>query len=230
MSFITIKLKKAKAPTRLAYFDVQPSWEDLASKIIELYKVSPENVSVTFFDEAKDTVTITSEEELQHFYKRYYQSSEEIKFVVQDDPALTSTWSADSNLSGLSGSSNDRLQLNCWVLTVSDNPSFVDVGKSMTVDKLKEVIKEKKKEHPPIPSTEIDTKLKGVQRPQQIPGRVKLNPLDELSEHFPSPLRKHLHIIVEAPPTPLLIMNVNMIIRGLHAKKLQCLEPLQVHT
>ncbi|SRR6266576_4798434 len=84
MSFITIKLKKAKAPTRLIYFDVQPSWGDLASKIVRLYDVSSENVSVTFFDEAKDTVTITSDEELQHFYKRYYQPSKEIKFVVQD--------------------------------------------------------------------------------------------------------------------------------------------------
>jgi hypothetical protein len=84
MSLITIKLRKPKAPTRLANFDVQPSWGDLASKIVELYGVSKENISVTFFDEAKDTVTIASEEELQHFYKRYYQPSKEIKFVVQD--------------------------------------------------------------------------------------------------------------------------------------------------
>jgi hypothetical protein len=84
MSFIAIKLKKAKAPTRLALFDVQPSWGDLASKIFGLYNISLENVSVTFFDEAKDAVTITSKEELQHFYKHYCQSSKEIKFVVQD--------------------------------------------------------------------------------------------------------------------------------------------------
>jgi hypothetical protein len=83
MSFITIKLKKAKAPTRLAYFDLQPSWGDLTSKIVELYNVSPKNVSVTFFDEAKNIVTIASEEELQYFYERYDQSSKEIKFVVQ---------------------------------------------------------------------------------------------------------------------------------------------------
>jgi hypothetical protein len=83
MSFI-IKLKKAKAPTRLTFFDVQPSWGDLSSKIVGLYNVSPENVSIIFFDEAKDTVSINSNEELQYFYKHYYQSSKEIKFVVQD--------------------------------------------------------------------------------------------------------------------------------------------------
>ena len=54
---------------------------------------------------------------------------------------------------------------------------------------------------PPIPSAEIDTKLRDVQSPQQIPGCVKLNAIDELLEHFSSVPRKHLHIIVEAPPT-----------------------------
>jgi hypothetical protein len=54
---------------------------------------------------------------------------------------------------------------------------------------------------PPIPSAEIDTKLRDVQSPQQIPSCVKLNAIDELLEHFSSVHRKHLHIIVEAPPT-----------------------------
>lgn len=52
---------------------------------------------------------------------------------------------------------------------------------------------------PPILVAEISTKLKDVQSPQQIPGCVKLDGVDELSEHFSSAPRKHLHIIVEAP-------------------------------
>ena len=54
---------------------------------------------------------------------------------------------------------------------------------------------------PPIPSAEIDAKLRDVQSPQQIPGCVKLKAMDELSEHFSSAHRHHLRIIVEAPPT-----------------------------
>jgi hypothetical protein len=85
MSFITIKLKKAMAPTKLTFFDVQPSWGDLASKIVGLYSdVSLNAVSITFFDEAKDKVTIDSEEKLQRFYRRFDQPPKGIKFVVQD--------------------------------------------------------------------------------------------------------------------------------------------------
>ena len=56
---------------------------------------------------------------------------------------------------------------------------------------------------PSIPSAEIDTKLRDIQSPQRIPGcvTVKLNPTDDVLEHFSSAPRKHLHIIVEAPPT-----------------------------
>ena len=44
-------------------------------------------------------------------------------------------------------------------------------------------------------------KLRDAQSPQRIQGSVKLDPKDELSQHFPPAPRKHLHIIVEAPPT-----------------------------
>jgi hypothetical protein len=36
------------------------------------------------------------------------------------------------------------LKIFCWVLNVSDNPFSVDIGKSMTVGYLKEIIKKKK--------------------------------------------------------------------------------------
>ncbi|KAF8636325.1 hypothetical protein AX17_003626 [Amanita inopinata Kibby_2008] len=122
-------------------------------------------------------VTITSEDELQQFYKHHYQPSKEIKFVVQDlqlpDSTLASTWSADSNLYGSSGD-DDWFTLFCWVLTESSNPFSVNVRKSIMVDELKQAIKKEKecmfagverdtlklwKLSPPIPSAEIATKL-----------------------------------------------------------------------
>ena len=79
-----IKLKKANASARLVYFDAQPSWGDLASKIANLFNIPPKNIGVAFVDKAKNAVTLTNEQELQRFYKSLDQSSEEIKFVVQD--------------------------------------------------------------------------------------------------------------------------------------------------
>jgi PB1 domain len=88
MPFVPFKFKKSNAPTRIAEFDAQPSWGDLASKIAQLFNIPLKDVGVTYFDKAQDAVTITNEQGLQHFY--YYmsskldQSSEENKFVVQD--------------------------------------------------------------------------------------------------------------------------------------------------
>ncbi|KAF8347795.1 hypothetical protein F5887DRAFT_1072145 [Amanita rubescens] len=206
MPFGPVKLKKANAPTRLAFFDAQPSWGDLASKIADLFSMSPKNVSVNFVDQAKDVVvSLTNEQELHEYFD---QSSGEIKFVVQDlqtpDPltTITSTWSPD------------KLRVFCWVLNVSDNPFSVDIGKSMTVGYLKEKIKKEKKLafnpdtlklwklSSPIPFAEIGTKLRHIQSPQGILGCVELDAVDELSEHFYSASCKHLHIIVDVPPKP----------------------------
>ena len=84
MPLVPFKLKKANTPVRLAHFDVQPSWGDLASKISSLFNIPLKDVGVAFFDKAKDVVTLTNEQDLQYFYKSFDQSSEEIKFVVQD--------------------------------------------------------------------------------------------------------------------------------------------------
>ncbi|KAM6490520.1 hypothetical protein JOM56_013863, partial [Amanita muscaria] len=73
------------------------------------------------------------------------QSSEEIKFVVQDtqtldDPTIiASTWSAGSGLS----ESDDRFSFFCWVLNISNAPFSVDIKKHKTVDNPKRVIKKK---------------------------------------------------------------------------------------
>ncbi|KAF8346567.1 hypothetical protein F5887DRAFT_1281694 [Amanita rubescens] len=220
MPFV-VKLKKANAPTALARFDARPSWGDLASTIAELFEISLNNVGVVFIDEAKEAHIITEEQYLQSFYE-VFDPPEQIKFVVQDlqtpDPktTITSTWSADSNLSDLSNA-GDELTLFCWVFMFG-NPFPVDIRKSMTVGHLKEMIKNKK-EHlfgaidadtlelwklsSPIPLAEVGTRLKDVQIPEQIPNCDKLNIGDKLSEHFPPAPQKHLHIIVEAPPIPL---------------------------
>ena len=55
---------------------------------------------------------------------------------------------------------------------------------------------------PPILSSELGVKLRHAQRPQDIAGCIELEPCDDLSEHFSSPPRKHVHIVVQIPPTP----------------------------
>jgi len=85
MPFIPFKFKKANAPNRLADFDTQPTRGDLASKIAKLFDIPLKDVGVAFVDERKDAITtLNNEQDLQRFYKSLDQSSEEIKFVVQD--------------------------------------------------------------------------------------------------------------------------------------------------
>jgi hypothetical protein len=84
MPFIPFKFKKANAPTRLAEFDTQPNWEDLASKIAQLFDIPLKDVGVAFVDKRNDTIILNNEQDLQLFYKSLDHSSEEIKFVVQD--------------------------------------------------------------------------------------------------------------------------------------------------
>ena len=84
MPFIPFKFKKANAPTRLADFDTQPTWKDLASEIAQLFDIPLKEVSVAFVDKHNDTVSLNNEKDLQRLYKSLDQSSEEIKFVVRD--------------------------------------------------------------------------------------------------------------------------------------------------
>jgi hypothetical protein len=84
MTLVRFKLKKANTPARLAHFDARPHWEDLASKIANLFNTPPKDIGVAFIDKAKDAVTLTNDQELQDFYQSFDQSSGEIKFVVQD--------------------------------------------------------------------------------------------------------------------------------------------------
>jgi Wiskott-Aldrich syndrome protein len=80
---MSLKLKQANAPSRVAGFDGQPSWNDLASKITHLFNIPLDRVGVAFVDEAGEPVILTDEQGLQDFYKDY-QSSGKVEFVVQD--------------------------------------------------------------------------------------------------------------------------------------------------
>jgi hypothetical protein len=53
----------------------------------------------------------------------------------------------------------------------------------------------------PIHSSELNVKLQHAQSPQKIIGCVKLDPLNDLSEHFSSPPHRHVHIVVQLLPT-----------------------------
>ena len=50
-----------------------------------------------------------------------------------------------------------------------------------------------------MPTTQLDAVLGRIRSPEEIEGCVKLDTLDELSEHFSSLPRKHLHVIVQLP-------------------------------
>jgi hypothetical protein len=87
------RFKKADAPTKLAVFAEQPSWNDLASKIACLFHISsPDDVGVACVDRG-DVMTVESEEDLRSFYALL--PCEEAKFVVHDlrapDSALSSS-------------------------------------------------------------------------------------------------------------------------------------------
>jgi hypothetical protein len=84
MPFIPFKLRKANAPSRFAHFDGQPSWADLASKITQLFIIPPDRVGIAFITKDKEPAILSNEQDLQLFYGSLDQSSEEIKFIVQD--------------------------------------------------------------------------------------------------------------------------------------------------
>jgi Crinkler effector protein N-terminal domain len=112
---IFFKLKKANASTKLAYFSEKPSWEDLTSKIARLFNIPSDRVGVAFV-EKEEPITLSSEDELQGFYK--YKSSEVLDLVVQDtlDPDSECTFQC---LIG-SYSRNSHWRLVCFPLTSPD--------------------------------------------------------------------------------------------------------------
>jgi len=55
--------------TRRADFPESPSWTELAGKLQEMYKISPDQLGVSYVDDDNDEITIESNDELHIFYK-----------------------------------------------------------------------------------------------------------------------------------------------------------------
>ena len=95
MALAQFKLKKADALTKLAAFDKQPSWRDLATEITLLFDIPPDDIIVSYIDKDKETITLHNKEELQCFYKSL-AIGQRIKFVVQDTKVPDSERSASA--------------------------------------------------------------------------------------------------------------------------------------
>ena len=84
MSFIRFKLKYAGF-NRNAYFEHLPIWSDLSAKVKDLYKLPLEYIAVTFTDSDGEEITVSTDEELQNFYRFVYQG-EDITLNVDLSP------------------------------------------------------------------------------------------------------------------------------------------------
>ncbi|KAF9225471.1 hypothetical protein BS17DRAFT_600601 [Gyrodon lividus] len=79
------KLIKANGLTRRITFTMRPSWSLLCTRIASLYDITTENVGVSYIDSDGDEVTLSSDEELQDFYRSTpIGSKETIKLAVHD--------------------------------------------------------------------------------------------------------------------------------------------------
>ncbi|KIM43671.1 hypothetical protein M413DRAFT_443578 [Hebeloma cylindrosporum] len=118
-------------------------------------------------------------------------------------------------MSSLKHRSDGKFRLLSWILGVSEDPFLIVIETGLKVSHLKDAIKQKKENSlhgidsnaleiwklcPPVFDENIDAEIGQLSSPEEIPGSVKLNDLDELSQHFPSPPRQHLHVIVQLPP------------------------------
>lgn len=71
-------------------FDYLPPWHDLASKIAPLYDTTPEVLSVSSMDDKESSVSVSSNDELRNFYRKYWRTNRGdghpnlVKFAVHD--------------------------------------------------------------------------------------------------------------------------------------------------
>ncbi|KAI9065937.1 hypothetical protein FKP32DRAFT_1602153 [Trametes sanguinea] len=91
-----IQFKFTKPPdglVRRVTFQERPSWNQLAAKIESLYDIPAQNVGVSYVDNDGDEVTLSSEEELQDFYRSATMQRPDgalnlVKVTVRDLDAL----------------------------------------------------------------------------------------------------------------------------------------------
>ena len=84
MSPTYFKFTTPEGVNRRVTFSEQPAWSLLASKLHALYGISVDNVGVSYVDSDNDEITVSSDDELQDFYKMSHQVGQVIKFAVVD--------------------------------------------------------------------------------------------------------------------------------------------------
>jgi hypothetical protein len=78
------KLSKSDGHTRRLVFPDLPTWEVLASRLEHLYSIPLDKIGVSYIDNDNDEITLSSNDELQDFYRLSRRSDEVIKFAVLD--------------------------------------------------------------------------------------------------------------------------------------------------
>ncbi|KAF8807855.1 hypothetical protein BYT27DRAFT_6591192 [Phlegmacium glaucopus] len=78
------KFTSPEGLNRRLTFSEPPTWPLLAAKLHVLYDIPLDNVGVSYVDNDNDEITLSSDEELQDFYKLSHQSGQVIKFAVVD--------------------------------------------------------------------------------------------------------------------------------------------------
>lgn len=78
------KFTTPEGVNRRLSFSEPPTWSLLASKLNVLYGISQDNVGVSYVDNDDDEITLSTDEELQDFYKMSHQAGQVIKFAVVD--------------------------------------------------------------------------------------------------------------------------------------------------
>ena len=84
MAPTNFKFTTPEGINRRLSFSEPPTWSLLASKLHTLYGISLDNVGVSYVDNDNDEITLSSDEELQDFYKTSHQADQVIKFAVVD--------------------------------------------------------------------------------------------------------------------------------------------------
>ena len=78
------KFTTSEGVNRRLTFSDPPAWPLLASKLHDLFGISLDNVGVSYIDNDNDEITVSSDEELQDFYRMSHQTDQVIKFAVVD--------------------------------------------------------------------------------------------------------------------------------------------------
>lgn len=83
MARISFKLKFNGHIRRIAFQEL-PNWPDLAVKLQALYNIPLDTLGVSYIDDDNDEITVSSDEELQDFYKSSYRPGSEIRLSIVD--------------------------------------------------------------------------------------------------------------------------------------------------